>query len=63
LEKALKKYRADLEEDDRLQEKFINAWKSIENNTQPINPPDRKAREAKSLLSKLKKSNNHLLLQ
>lgn len=63
LKEAIEKYLADLEEKEDLQGNFINAWESIEQNTRPINPDDRKAREAGGLLSKLKNSNNHLLLQ
>ena len=63
LKEAIEKYLADLDEKKDLQENFINAWKSIEDNTRPINPDDRKAIEVGSLLSKLKNSNNHLLLQ
>jgi len=63
LKEAIEKYLSDLDEKEELQENFINAWKSIEDNTRPIDPDDRKAREAGSLLSKLKNSNNLLLLQ
>ena len=63
LKKAIEDYRAELENNENLQDKFILAWASIEEYTRNIDHDVEKSNEAKILLSELKKSNNYLLLQ
>lgn len=63
LKKAIEDYRAELENNENLQDKFILAWSSIDEYTRDIDRDVEKANEAKILLSELQKSNNYLLLQ
>jgi len=63
LKKAIEDYRAELENNENLQDKFILAWASIEEYTRNIDHDVEKSNEAKRLLSELKKSNNYPLLQ
>ena len=62
LRKAIEDYRAELEKDEKLQDKFILAWSSIEEYTRNIDSDTGKASEAKYLLSEIGKSTNYILL-
>lgn len=63
LKKVIEDYRAELEKNENLQDKFILAWSSIEEYTRNINHDVEKSNEVEILLSKLKKSNSYSLLQ
>ena len=63
LKKAIEDYRAELEDNEDLQNRFILAWTSIEEYARKIDDDVKKSEEAKVLLSKLKKNSNYPLLQ
>lgn len=53
LEKAIETYRAELENSDELQDKFIRAWSSIEDYQRDITKDPKKSREAEALFDYL----------
>ncbi len=61
--KAIENYRQELENDEELQNKFIQAWDSIETYIRRIDTSDKnKFAEAKILVDETRISNNHLVL-
>ncbi len=57
LKKAIENYRNKLEKCEDLQEKFCNAWRSIEEYTPNVHQDDPKSKEIKILLYRLNKTN------